>query len=57
MNQAEQIFLTDLKNARSVNIIQGLLNEESPSELAKQYSVTRDAVYKIKEKYIGGNHV
>jgi len=52
MNKAQQLFLAGVKNTRTVNIIQALLDNESPSELARQYDISRRGIYKIKEKYV-----
>jgi len=50
--RAVNLFIAEKKNTRTIQIITALLNDESPTTIAKQYRVTRDAVYKIKDKYL-----
>ncbi len=53
--QAVGLFIAEEKNTRTIQIITALLNNESPTSIAKQYNVTRSAVYKIKDKYFVEN--
>jgi len=50
--RAVSLFIAEDKNTRTIQIITALFNNESPTTIAKQYNVTRNAVYKIKDKYL-----
>ncbi|WP_157829147.1 helix-turn-helix domain-containing protein [Colwellia sp. 75C3] len=52
MNKALELFLADEKNKRTVTILESLLDGVSVIQIASKQDVTRDAVYKVKEKYI-----
>jgi|TARA_B110000116_G_scaffold268638_1_gene283083 hypothetical protein len=52
LNKALELFLADEKNKRTVTILESLLNGVSVMQIASKQEVTRDAIYKVKEKYI-----
>ena len=52
-NKAKALFLANEKNKRTIDKITLLLNEESAIAIGERYNMTRAAVYKIKDKYLG----
>ncbi|MFC0174327.1 helix-turn-helix domain-containing protein [Vibrio comitans] len=51
-NKVVELFFTDSKNKRRLDIISGLLEGKTPIELAEQYGVSRQAVTDIRKKYL-----
>ncbi|MBQ4891663.1 hypothetical protein J8L86_17585 [Shewanella sp. MMG014] len=47
-DQAIQLFIAESKNDRTVGIIQSLLEGVAVPEIAKEYDITKKAIYNIK---------
>ncbi len=55
MNKAIELYFSDDKNKRTLDVLTALLNGESPTVIAKQYGIARQHVYVIQDKYIKEN--